>query len=157
MMNDSNMENTRFISRRGTIAKISTTKKSKKFTVPGVTTLAGDPVLCVIIIEGKERKLYVESGVDIFHPKISEFDNTCSKHDPQLFKDNYGPGKLFPCGPVCKLKGKDIPTMIRYSAKGGIDEDIIIDILKTFDDLKIFDVDRNNGKLPFLLVDGHQS
>lgn len=47
--------------------------------------------------------------------------------------------------------------MIRYSEKGGITNEIITDILKTLDKLKVFQEYRSNNVVPFLLVDGHMS
>ena len=47
--------------------------------------------------------------------------------------------------------------MIRYSEKGSITPEILKDILKTIDDLEVFQTYRDNGAVPFLLVDGHQS
>ena len=40
---------------------------------------------------------------------------------------------MFPGGPVCEFKGKQIPTMIRYSEKGSITGEILTDILRTLD------------------------
>ena len=48
-----------------------------------------------------------------------------------------------------------MPCLTRWSPKGSITSDILIDILATLDRFKVFD--RSNGKLPFLLLDGHGS
>ena len=56
---------------------------------------------------------------------------------------------------MCEIEGKKIPTMIRYSEKGSITPEILKDILKTIDDLEVFQTYRDNGAVPFLLVDGH--
>ena len=47
--------------------------------------------------------------------------------------------------------------MVRYSDKGSITDTILTDILATIDELKLFQSYRENGAIPFLLVDGHQS
>ena len=49
-------------------AKVNATKKSKRFTVLGLTTLHGDPLMYVVIIEGKEQNPFLERGVDLLHP-----------------------------------------------------------------------------------------
>lgn len=68
MLNDSHQGGMKYVCRKGETPKINATNKSKKFTVLGLTTLRGDPLVCVIILEGKEQNVFVESGVDPFHP-----------------------------------------------------------------------------------------
>ena len=79
MMNDGHLGGTKFITRRGNNAVINSTKKSKRFTVLGLTTLTGDPLMCVVIFEGKERNPLMESGIDIFHPLSRDFDGDISE------------------------------------------------------------------------------
>ena len=47
--------------------------------------------------------------------------------------------------------------MIRYSPGGGVTPQILTDILKTIDTLGVFHKEREEGVIPFLLLDGHQS
>ena len=49
-----------------------------------------------------------------------------------------GPGKLYPGGPTCIFKGKEVPCLCRWTAKGGVDGSILKDIVKTLDDIGIF-------------------
>ena len=155
MLNNGRFGGKKFLSRKGNVAKINSTKKSKKFTVLGVTNLKGNPVMCIVIFEGKERNVFLESGVDPFHPLFelytAEEDHLNSNFS--FFEDNYGPGQLFPGGPVCEFKGIKVPTMIRYSKKGSITPEILTNILRTIDGLQLFKVYRDNGATPFLLVD----
>ena len=37
----------------------------KKFTLIGLTALDGTPVMCILIIQGKQKDLSVETGIDI--------------------------------------------------------------------------------------------
>ena len=157
MMNDGHLGGTKFITRKGNNAVINATKKSKRFTCLGLTTLSGQPLMCVVIFEGKERNPVMESGIDMFHPLAKEFDGDIDESNIDFFENNFGPGKLFPGGPVCEFEGISIPTMIRYSEKGSITGDILKDILLTLDHLKVFDKYRDDGATPFLMVDGHQS
>ena len=157
MMNDGHIGGMRFITRKGNNATLNCTKKSKKYTVLGLTNLLGQPIMCVVIFEEKERNPLLESGIDTTHPLSSEFDGEITEDNTEFFKDNYGAGKLFPGGPVCEFEGVEIPTMVRYSEKGSISGDILKDILLTLDTLDAFKTYRENGAVPFLLVDGHQS
>lgn len=160
MLNDGAIGGTKFISRKGNIAKMNATKKSKRFTTLGLTNLCGDAIMCVIIFEGKERSIIQESGIDPFHPLYNEYEHdhhSTKESNFSFFEENYGPGNLFPGGPICEFEGKLIPCMIRYSENGSITPDILRDILKTLDELNIFKEYRDKGVTPFLLVDGHQS
>ena len=67
------MELSKFVGKKGSAAKMNATKKAKHFTVLGLTSLTGKPVMCVVIIAGKGRNLFVESGIDCFHEKSKEF------------------------------------------------------------------------------------
>lgn len=123
----------------------------------GLTNLSGQPIMCVVIFEGKERNLMMESVIDPFHSMYDEYMHTTnSASSYEDFVGNFGPGKLFPGGPVCKFEGHSIPTMIRYNEKGSIASDILTNILKTIDNIGIFKVYRENGAIPFLLLDSHQ-
>lgn len=80
----------------------------------------------------------MESGIDPFHPLYDSFQEDIANSNFEIFEDNYGPGKLFPGGPTCMFEGEEISTMIRYSEKGGITSDILTDILRTIDTLKVY-------------------
>ena len=153
------LEGEKILSRKGNSAKINSTKRSKRFTVLGVTNLSRQPIMCVVIMEGKERNVFLESGIDPFHPFYESYAAAEDelKSNYTFFEDNYGPGNLFPGRLVCEFEGTKILTMVRYSEKGSITPDILTDILRTIDKLKIFKVYRDNGAMSFLLVDGHQS
>ena len=157
MLNDRHQGGSKYICRKGETPKINATKKSKKFTVLGLTTLRGDPLMCVIILEGKERNVFMESGVDPFHPLNQSFQGDIANSNVEILEDNYGPGRLFPGGPTCEFEGTEVPAMIRYSEKGGINAEILTDILRTLDSLKIYQVYCDNQVVPFLLLDGHMS
>ena len=74
-----------------------------------------------------------------------------------VFKNNFGEGKLFPGGPKCVFKGKEVPCFVRFCDKGGMSGEILKEIFETLDDLELFKKDREEGKIPFMLLDGHQS
>ena len=79
----------------------------KRFILIGLTAFTGEPVLCIIILQGKQPKPDIETGVDIL---VSPIGDTS---DPKFFEKNYGPGKYMPGGPECNFNGKEIPAMIR--------------------------------------------
>ena len=121
MLNDSCERGTKYVAQNGKTAKVNSTKESKRLTVLGLTTLNGQPLMCVVIFFGKDRNLFVESGVDPFHSLLYNKHNTdYTNSNFNFFQDNYGPDKLFPGSPVCNFEGKNVPTIIRYSEKGSI-------------------------------------
>ena len=95
----------------------------------------------------------MKSGVDPFHSLYNKHNGDYTNSNFNFFQDNYDPGKLFPGSPVCNFEGKNIPTMIRYSEKGSITNTILTDILHTIDTLSIYKEYRENGAIPFLLVE----
>ena len=91
----------------------------------------------------------METGID--PTVIATGDAT----DEDFFDKNFGPGKLYPGGPTCTFKGKDIPCMVRWSPKGSITSPILADALAYIDSYDVFK--RSNDLSPFLLLDGHNS
>ena len=149
MAGDGHVGGELFLTEKGTIAQNKCSKTNKKFTLIGLTAFTGEPVICIIIIQGKQPKPHVEAGVDILVSPIGD------SNDSDFFEKNYGPGKYMPGGPVCHFNGKQIPAMIRWQESGSITSEILVDALKTLDELKVFN--RDDGVSPFLLLDGHSS
>ena len=135
---------------KGTHAQNKVQHINKHFTLLGFTALSGEPVLCLIVIPGVREQLSVETGIDPF------VETTFGQaNDPDYFDRNYGPGKLFPGGPSCTFQGKEIPCMVRWTPKGGITSEILAEALQHIDSYNVFQ--REDGRMPFLLLDGHQS
>ena len=134
----------------------SSTKHGSHFTCWGLTRFDGHPLMCVILLTGKRPNLMVETGIDTDTDMLIVGD---IEEDGQyeFFKNNFGEGKLFPGGPKCIYKGKDVPCFVRFCDKGGMSGEILTKIFKTLDDLELFKKDREEGKIPFMLLDGHQS
>ena len=139
-----------FITERGSVPYRKVSSSDKRFTLIGLTALNGQPVMCVIIIQGKIPKLDVEKGVDITVQPEGD------SNEVGFFFNNCGKGKYFPGAPVCNFRGKEIPAMIRWNESATITSEILVDMLKTLDRLDVFPRRRNSPK-PFLLLDGHQS
>ena len=93
MMNDGHLGGMKFITRKGNNAIINSTKKSKRFTVLGLTLLSGEPLMCVVIFEGKERSLVQESGVDVHHPLAATFEGDITESNIEFFQEKLWKGE----------------------------------------------------------------
>ena len=67
-----------------------------------------------------------------------------------------GEGKELPGFPVCKFRGKLIPSLICIPPKGSISSNILTEALKNLDQLNVFE-QRQHGPTPFGLLDGRGS
>ncbi len=65
-------------------------------------------------------------------------------------------GKYFPDGPVYHVKGKEIPPLVQLNKSGSITSEILADVLKSLNALKVYRRTDGHPK-PFLQVDGHLS
>ena len=70
---------------------------------------------------------------------------------------NVGFGKYHPGGPSCTYKGKTVPFLVYFYEGGGISGNILMNVLRHLDDLRIYENDSKNIITPALLVDGHAS
>jgi len=124
-------------------------QKNKKFTLIGLTALTGDPVMCILIIEGKTPNGSVESGIDFTVMPSGE------PSDEDYIIRNSGPGKHFPGGPVCTFRNKKVPALIRWTESASITSQVLVEALQVMDELELFP--RTDTVKPFLLLDGHGS
>ena len=62
-------------------------------------------LMCLLIFKGKPN-FNVAAEVNM----LKEIQ--CSPNDDDLFLINPGPGSLFPGGPLCIYRGKEVPCMI---------------------------------------------
>ncbi len=162
MINDGHCGGVKYVGGKGDKCQQKVSNKVKKFTVLGLTAFSGDPVMCVVIVDGKQRDVFIELGIDDSNLSSTyttlptpSFDITAP--NSSNFFANIGPGNTFPGGPTCVFRGKEIPTMVRYNEGGGISSTILTDIFKTLDSLEVYDDVRKKGKMPFVLLDGHHS
>ena len=134
----------------GMVPQIKASHSNERhFTTLGFTSLSGKPVLCLVIIAGVRELYEIETGID------SDADVIGHPSDPDFFEKNRGKGKIYPMGPECEYKGKTIPCLVRWSPNGSITSQILKDAVHTLDHYCSFD--RSQQKMPFLLLDGHQS
>ena len=133
----------------GNVPKLQTSTRNRRFTMIGLTAFTGEPVMCILILEGKHPKGNIEAGIDI--TVTPDGDNT----DPNFILHNSGPGKYYPGGPECTFKGKRVPAFIRWHDSASITTEILVDALTTLDSYDLFP--RTDTVKPFLMLDGHKS
>jgi hypothetical protein len=128
---DGNYGGRKFICKKGTKPQQQASTADHPFTVLPFTSATGEAVCCVVIFQSNTDAVPLQwtSGIDQFTTVINSEDGG---HD---FEENMGPGMRYPFG--------------------GITGEILVMILKKFDELKL--VPRDTGVLPFLLIDGHLS
>ena len=112
MKGDGNAEERLYLAPKGRVAYRKFCKADWKFTLIWLTSLNGQPVMCIVIIQGCQMNRSAEVGIDI------SIEPQGDPEDPDFFLKNSGPGKYFPGGPVCHFRGKDIPPMVRWSESG---------------------------------------
>ena len=139
----------KFVGERGTISQQKTSTRNRKFTMIGLTSFDGEPVMCVLILEGKLPNGSIEAGIDItVHP-----DGTTT--DSDFIIKNCGKGKYFPGGPECVYRGKTVPALVRWHESGSITSNILVEMLQTLDEMDL--IPREDNVKPFILLDGHGS
>ncbi|GAX15921.1 hypothetical protein FisN_UnNu072 [Fistulifera solaris] len=125
----------------------------KKTTILPLLSFSGDPVVCVVVFAGAGKKILAlwHSGLDVTVDPICRDDQV-----DFLNIANYGPGKYFPSGPVCQFRGTTIPTLVYQSPSGYLTSDILRNVLKTLDELGVYE--RGPGlPEPCCLLDGFRS
>ena len=133
---------------RGYVAQEKASTHSHKFTMIGFTALTGDPVMCVLIFEGKRPNGSIEAGIDF------TIKPNGSPSDPDYVEINSGAGKYFPGAPVYNFKGKMVPAVVRWHESASITSDILVEVFQTIDHHNLFPRTADRAK-PFVLIDGH--
>ena len=73
----------------------------------GLTSLDGEPVMCVLIIEEKLPNSSIEAGIDI----TVHLDGAIT--DSDFIIKNRGNGMYFPGGPESVDYGKTVPALVQ--------------------------------------------
>ena len=111
---------------------LSSATKNCHFTVLGLTTLDGEGLMCVVIIQGKKRDIMCETGIDwekLTRDDIANFDINEGEED-KFFEANFGSNKIFPGGPSCCRNGIEIPAYITFNEHGGMDGSILTEFFR---------------------------
>ena len=123
------------------------------FSVLCFTSGLGAPIMCAVILKSKKEINDIPDtwklGIDI-RKNMEEGEN-----DLEIFTNNFGENKGIPGGPRCTYNGKVIPCFIGCSPKASITTELRKQMLEQLDRYMVFDW--SEGKIPFLLLDGHQS
>ena len=82
----------------------------KHFTLMGFTALTGEPVMCVIIIKGKERSAAIETGIDVLANVVGE------PTDNDYFKKIRGRGAAGPREVIILVGGRAARLVCRPGA-----------------------------------------
>jgi len=149
MKGDGHIAGTKLLTGVGNVPKLQTSTRNRRFTMIGLTAFTGEPVMCILIFEGKHPKGHIEAGIDI--TVTPDGDNT----KPEFILNNSGAGKYYPGGPECTFKGKKVPAFIRWHESASITTQILVEALTTLDSYQLFH--RTDAVKPFLMLDGHGS
>ena len=115
----------------------------------GLTSLTGQPMMSIVIIQGTMHNQAAEIGFNVT-VQINGIPT-----DADFFMKNSGPGKYFLGGPVCHFRETEIHPLVQLSKSGSISENLGT-VLKTLDALEVNP--RSDGHpQPFVMVDGQQS
>ena len=146
MMKDGHMGGKKYVCAVDDQVKEVSTNSARHFTTIGLTALDGNPVICVVIVQGKKRDILVEAGIDLEYIidddnddiQYAINDNELSVEEFNKLLKHLGANNKHPGGPTCKFRGKDIPCMVRFTDSGSVTGNILIDMLKTLDKLEVF-------------------
>jgi hypothetical protein len=108
MVSDGHVGGKRYICEKGDEPKTPSSKKEKHFTCLGLTSLSGEQVMCVVIVDSMKENLLIRTGVN---PSCKEINNMVGIGDDEFsfIGQNVGEGKLYPGGPTCVFKNVKIP------------------------------------------------
>ena len=141
---DGNVGGEKFVVPKNGKATMKSSVKDNHFTVLGFTDGLGRPLMCAVIIAAMKL-----SAVDItgFNP-LAEGGEVVMNEETMGGMD-----KLFPCGPVCELNGKNVSTYVSCTENGSITSELLADMLQKIDDSGVYAPDKEK----VLLMDGHNS
>ena len=145
MKEDGRVGGEKKIGAKGERAQQTVASNDAHFTVLGFTAGTGEPTMCAVTFKAAEVTTQMQMGVDI------TIDPTGTR-----LEDNTGKNKRCPGGPVCRFKGKDVPAFACCSPSGGINSELLTQMLQHMDKLGLFPR-KEGGPKPFLLLDGHGS
>jgi hypothetical protein len=144
---DGNIGGEKFLCHISARPQIRAATRDSHFTVLGFTAANGEPVMCAVIFSAKSLCEEWVIGFNASAPWIGA--------DDDVDANTGGVDKRFPMGPVCTFNGIEVPTLCCCSENGSITAHLLVQMLKTIDELNVFD--RSDGIPPFLLLDGHGS
>ena len=148
---DKNISGTQYLCGKDEDPKLLSVGSNHRFTLFPIIAATGEPVVYVIIFQRNKDGVppLWHSGVDIRQEPITDENG-----DPKLCEENCGPGRYFPGAPVCHFRGIDIQAISYTSASGSMTPQILVNVLKYLDQLKVFPR-KEGGPKPVIILDGH--
>ena len=124
------------------------------FTTLLFQAATGEPVMVAVVLKSNREHasllpVTTTAGYDISVP-VREGAN-----DAETIEMNLSKGGAMEGGPICSFRGKEIPTFVSCSPNASITSQILADMLAFIDNIGIYE--REENKIPFLLLDGHHS
>ena len=132
MKGDSHIGGKKLLTGNGKVLQVQASTHNRRFTVISLTAFTGKPIMCILILEGKNPKGHIEAGIDITVSHVG--DNTT----PDFILKNSGPNMYYPGGPKYIYKGKKVPAFIRWHKSASIITQILVEALQTLDSYDIF-------------------
>ena len=126
--------------------------KNSHFTVVPINNLLGQLVMVTIIFSGHQLLASWCMGIDVFAENAAE---ALANEDTLEFE--FGPGKLFPGGPLCFVDGKEIPCYCACSPNGSMTDEILRGMISQLDKFGLTIRDLDRGIWPMMFIDGHIS
>ncbi len=149
---DGHVGGQKFVVGSGTVPQIVASITDHKFTILPFTSATGEAICCVIIFQSKQEGVPATwtTGIDQSVLPVLSYEKDL------VLELNIGEGKYYPGGPKCKYHGKTVDCLTFASESGGITGKILVKVLEYFDGIDLFPC-INDGPIPMLIVDGHQS
>lgn len=97
----------------------------------------GEPVMCIIVLSGKEYGFNERMGYDPRNEAGDEFPEGRIATDEEV-AEMTGPGRLFPGGPRCNFQGKEVEALVAISPSGSITSSILRQALERLDNLGVY-------------------
>ena len=160
-MDDGQIGGSKFVVPHGSIPLIQGNTSNHRATIPPLVAATGEPVVCAVIFASDRPQIDASwhSGISITVDPIVNSNNSVDAYN----RNNFGPGKYFPMGPVCTFRGKKIQTLTFTSPSGTISAQILVRIFSVLDELQVYprrdtcDENTSPPPEPCVVVDDHQS
>ena len=140
----------KYMPEKGITTKEKFCTKCKHWTLLGLTNLDGTPVMCIVILAGKEVVPLYAAGINCF----TQLERNSSKAD--FFAKNSGPGKLSRQSSL-PLQGSDDTMYVPLDTKRKYQRTNFSRDSKNLDVLGVYDEERERGLKHMLCVDAHGS
>lgn len=114
MTGDKSKGGERFVVGKNAPARTEASTSNCHYTVLGFTASTGDPVMCAIIVTGKDLgvddgvQLNISTGIDVLADEPIDINN---------IENSFKEGGALSGGPTCVFRGKTVPCYVTTSKK----------------------------------------